>query len=741
MEHEGNELDYLEGTVSSLVYRNEENGYCVLRLDSDDAEEEVTVVGIMPQVHPGEFLALHGKWEQHSNYGMQLRALVVERRMPEGRAAIFRYLASGALYGVGAITARRLVDAFGEDTFRIIEEEPDRLMEIQGITKKRAVSISNTLKEQLSMGHLLDFLSLHGLPAQIAIPLYRLYSDKALSLLKENPYLLAKDGVGSDFPTADKLAASLGFSPDHTLRMEAGLLFELQFNSDNGHVFLPREKLLKATAGLLGTPEEALSEVLDTLAQSGQIICEDIASQDACYLTKLYDSECLVAEKLRAMAERELYSPVDLDALIAAMEQRQGITYAPLQREAIATASTHQVMLLTGGPGTGKTTILRGVLSLFDHMGLDTVLTAPTGRAAKRLSDSCGGENASTIHRLLETKQDSTGTGLSFAKNENSLLEADAIIVDESSMVDLSLMAALLSALREDCRLILVGDPHQLPSVGAGNLLSDLLRSKVIPTLTLTEIFRQAASSAIVQSAHTVNSGSLPPLSNRMDSDFFFLRRTDPSTALSTIVELCRDRLPGKMGILPSQIQVLSPTKKGGAGTVALNSALQEALNPQTMKKGEKQFGNITFREGDKVMQIKNNYDIMWENRSLREVGMGIFNGDVGKILNVDPQNSVLTIDFDGRLAEYSPDLFHQLEPAYAMTVHKSQGSEYPAVILCALDAASMLLTRAVLYTAITRAKDMLIVVGDENVLAHMAKNDRPTRRYSGLRARLTEGR
>lgn len=461
-----------------------------------------------------------------------------------------------------------------------------------------------------------------------------------------------------------------------------------------------------------------------------------IAKEDAYYLPRLYDCECYVAKVLTEMTKRDYLPPSDLNSLLLQIQGEQGISYAPMQNQAVHMAACRQIMLLTGGPGTGKTTSLRAVLALFDHLGLKTALAAPTGRAAKRLSETCQAE-ASTIHRLLETRYDPKKGALVFAHHEDDPLDVDAVIVDETSMVDISLMCALLSALPNDCRLILVGDPNQLPSVGPGNLLSDLLRAGTLPSIHLNEIFRQAAYSAIIRNAHMVNKGESPELRNNATEDFFFLRRLDPSSALDTIVDLCRSRLPDKMGIPSDQIQVLSPTRRGMAGTVSLNQALQHAVNPPDIQKAERNFGHQIFRTGDRVMQIRNNYDLMWQSRDGSDHGMGIFNGDIGLIEHIDLKNNILTIDFDGHLAEYTPDLWNQLEPAYAITVHKSQGSEYRAVILCVVQASSMLLTRSVLYTAMTRAKELLIIVGDDSVVSYMASNDRPTRRYSGLRARL----
>lgn len=733
------ELVLLDGTVSSVIYRNEENGYTILRLESPDADEAVTVVGIMPGISPGEGLSVHGQWTRHSTYGEQFKAEIVERRMPVGEKALLEYLASGAVKGVGAATARRLLDTFGEDVLTVIEETPEQLTKIRGISPKRAQTIHLSLCQQLAMRRLLDFLSAHGLPLSAAMPLYRRYGDLALNVLRTEPYLLVEDPLFIPFPTADQLAQDLGFAQDDPVRLEAGLLYTLAHNLDNGHVFLPYAKLLAAAQRLLGTDQEVLAQRLEDLIDRHKIVREAIAGQDACYLDKLHHCETYVANALLAMDGEDLCPPDDLDALLARIQREQGLTYAPLQVEAVKTAARRQVMLLTGGPGTGKTTSLKGILSLFDHLGLRTCLTAPTGRAAKRLSETCGAE-ASTIHRLLETRYDGQTGALTFTHNEREPLETDAVILDEASMVDIVLMQALLAALPGGCRLVLVGDPHQLPSVGPGNLLSDLLRSQRLPTLRLTEIFRQAAASAIIRGARAVDQGECPVLVNDPAGDFFFLRRCDPAAAAETIVSLCQTRLPQNMGIPADQIQVLSPTRKGTAGTAALNHALQEAVNPPAPGKGEKVFGPLRFREGDRVMQVKNNYDVLWESADGKEVGMGIFNGDIGRIEAIDAASGLVTVDFEGHRASYTPDMMGQLEPAYAITVHKAQGSEYRAVILSAVEAAPMLLTRGVLYTAMTRAKELLIVVGDDLVLTRMAANDRQQRRYSGLRARLARG-
>ena len=730
------ERSLIEGTVESVIYQNQENGYTVLRLDGGEGQT-LTVVGCMPGVAPGEGIAVEGTWTRHASYGEQFKAEAVERRTPAGTKAIFDYLSSGAVKGIGAATARRMVEEFGEETLTVLEEHPERLTQIKGITRKKALAMGENFRLQMGMRRLLEFLGEHEVPLQLAMPLYRKYGDRALEIIRGNPYLLVDGELGVEFSTADKLALSMGMEGDDPQRIEAGLLFELAHNLDNGHTFLPRRKLLPATAQLieLEGETEALEDALEALLERGEVIQETVANEEAVYLHDLCEAEQYVAFRLAEMARGEQVPPHGLDGLIDRIQAEQGIVYAPQQRQAVELAAASQVMLLTGGPGTGKTTSLRGVLALFEQLGLETALAAPTGRAAKRLGELCGME-AATIHRLLETQYDPRSGRLVFAHDEDDPLRADAVIVDETSMVDILLMRGLLSALRPECRLILVGDPDQLPSVGPGNLFSDLIRSGVVPMVRLTEIFRQAAESAIVRNAHGVNRGELPDLRDNKH-DFFFLRRKDPARAAETIVELVQTRLPQNMGIPPEQIQVLSPTRKRVTGTAALNRAIQEAVNPPAPDRPERRFGEYVFRQGDRVMQVRNNYDVIWKDGLT--TGMGVFNGDIGRIVEVDNRSELITVDFEGRLVEYTPDMLGELEPAYAITVHKAQGSEYRAVILSVSDGAPVLLTRGVLYTAITRARELLILVGDEDVVARMTANDRQQRRYSGLRWRLVQ--
>lgn len=728
------ELELLEGAVSAVIFQNEENGYTILKLDVHG--EEVTVVGPMAGVAPGEYLSVRGRWTRHPTYGPQMRAEVVDRRLPQSMKEIFHYLSSGAIKGVGKTTARLIIEEFGEDALTVIEEDPEQLTKIKGITKRRARQIGEVFRQQMGTRRLMDFLTEHQLPLELAALLRRAYGDVALEVVKANPYLLVNEEFEVEFSQADALALSLGVGAEDPLRLEAGLVFELSHNLNNGHTFLPWRKLVEAASALLGGSCELLEGCLEALARRGEVECQQVAGQDAVYLPALYEAERYIAQRVGEMSQAELLPPEGLDTLIGRIEKEQHIAYAPQQRQAVELAANRQVILLTGGPGTGKTTCLRGVLALFERMGLDTALAAPTGRAAKRLGELCS-TDASTIHRLLEAGFEPRSGQLVFTKNSYDPLKAEAVIVDETSMVDVPLMAALLDALEDDCRLVLVGDPDQLPSVGPGSLFADLIRSGVVPTVRLTEIFRQAAQSAIVCNAHLINRGEVPDL-RRNQGDFFCLARQDAQAVLDTVVDLCRRRLPERLGIPTDQIQVLSPTRRRGTGTRALNQVLQQALNPPLEGKGERRFGDWVFRAGDRVMQVRNNYDILWREEGGTDSGMGMFNGDVGVIRSIEKE--IITVDFDGKVVEYSPDMLGELEPAFAVTVHKAQGSEYRAVILAALEGAPFLMTRGVLYTAVTRARELFIVVGDPAAVAGMVGNNRQTRRYSGLRARLIEG-
>ena len=739
----------IEGTVAVLVYQNPDNGYAVLRLETEDGV--VTAVGCMPDASPGEELLLTGNWVTHQAYGRQFRADFVQRRLPSGTEGIFRYLASGAVKYVGPAKARDIVQRFGDAALDIIENDPERLSEIKGITLKRAREIGSAFRRQISLRRLIEFLMQNEISSSVAMELYRVWGDEALAAVRANPYVIAAPEFGADFSGADSLALRLGFEADCPERAEAALLFELSHNLGNGHTFIPREKLLAASASLIGLDGETLEESLECLCECGSIIRDEVAGQDACYLPEYFRAETYTARRILEMAAAPAAGRGGFAAAVSAVEREQGVSYSEGQRRAVELAGRRRVLAITGGPGTGKTTSVRGILALFDRMGLETALCAPTGRAAKRMSELTGRE-AATIHRLLGTTVSDRGVPV-FEHDESDPLDADAVILDESSMVDIRLMEDLLRALRPDCRLILVGDCDQLPSVGPGNVFSDILRSGAVESVRLTEIFRQAGESRIVRSAHMINSGIVPDLRSG-DGDFFFLQRSTPERAADTIVELFSERLPRNMGIDPSQIQVLSPTRRLGAGTHTLNLRLQEAVNPPGKGKREKIYGDFTYREGDKVMQIKNNYDIIWRKTEARsggpvggqetgctftETGTGIFNGDIGVIVSIDDVRETVTVEFDGRLVTYQYEQLSELEPAYAMTVHKSQGSEYRAVILAAVSGAPQLLVRGVLYTAVTRARELLIIVGDRAVVERMTLDDRRQKRYSGLRARLAD--
>ena len=730
------ELTCCEGTVHSVIFQNPENGYTVLRLLTPEGEA-VTVVGCVPCAAPGEHLAASGVWETHPQHGEQLRALELERSLPEDEEEIFSYLSSGICKGVGPATAQRIVDRFGAETLDILEREPERLNTVKGITAKKAQEIAEGFRQHMGLRRLMAFLAQYQLPPVLAMHLRRLYGGEALEMVRQNPYLLAGDGWGVAFSAADEIAMSLGLAADSGCRVEAAVAYELGHNENNGHVFLPRNKLLDATCRLLDCGLEPVEAALDALIQRGAVVQEHVAKVDACYLRRLWEAELSACTRLNVFLAAEADESRAAEQTVREIEGEQGVTYAPQQRQAVELAARRGVLILTGGPGTGKTTTLRGIVALFRRMGLDTVLAAPTGRAAKRMSELSDSE-AQTIHRLLGVKWDENTREPVFSKSEKEPLEADAVIVDEMSMVDLPLFSALLRALRPGTRLVLVGDADQLPSVGAGNVFSDLIRSGRVETVFLREVFRQAEQSAIIRNAHAVNLGQPPALASNQ-GDFFFLCRREAERTVSTVVELCKTRLPGGMGIPADQIQVLSPMRKGPSGTVRLNGCLQEALNPKSPDKRELLWGERLFREGDRIMQTRNDYDVIWE-REDGSVGSGIFNGDMGRIEKIDPSGEVLELAFDdGRRAVYGIEQLSELELAYAVTVHKAQGSEYRCAVLAAMPSAQSLMVRGVLYTALTRARELLVVVGDDAVLRSMAANDRQQRRYSGLRWRLRQ--
>ena len=729
------ELEILQGAVSAVVYQNYENGYAVLRLNLGGGQT-VTVVGTIPLPAVGERLMVTGKWSTHSNYGRQFEAEFLERLMPQTSVEILNYLSSRVIKGIGPRTASRIVEMFGDQTLAIMEREPERLSEVPGISREKARKIGEEFKLHVGIRQIMEFFALHHLSAELAVQVYKRYGDSTMELLYDDPYLLMDEELNASFGAVDQFAISLGVAGDDPRRVEAGTLFELSYNLTGGHCFLPEEKLIAATARLLQLEsDEPVKQGIARLLEADRLVREQLAGITVIYLPELHEAETECTRMLLDFAGHSFPEPRGLDRQIQAIAKESGIEYSEEQTQAIREAATSGLLLITGGPGTGKTTILRGILELLGQNQLRCLLAAPTGRAAKRLTEVTG-EDASTIHRLLEAGIDPATGKMFFARDAENPLKCDAVIVDEMSMVDVSLLYSLLQAIPTGKRLILVGDPDQLPPVGPGFPFGDMLRSGSLPTVRLTEIFRQAQKSLIVMNAHRVNQGEMPDL-KCVSSDFFFMRRTSEEAVCALIRDLCATRLPQKMGIPTDQIQVLSPTRKGAVGTVNLNRLLQAALNPQSPDKKERAYGDYQFREGDRVMQIRNNYDILWKKADGSAVGAGIFNGDVGRIQTIDPASETLTVLFDDRLAEYDFTQLGELEPAYAMTVHKSQGSEYRAVILTAWNGSPYLLSRSILYTAITRARELLIIVGREETVGVMVENARKNRRYSGLKLRL----
>lgn len=735
------EKEYVElrGTVEQIVFSNEENGYAVLRLLSQEGAE-ITATGTFPGIGLGEELTMVGCWVMHPSYGEQFSAEHFERRLPTTVRGIADYLSSGLIRGIGPRLGARIAEKFGEDTFDVMLNEPERLTEIKGITSRRAKEIARQYVEQSAMRELMDFLSEHGLPIEITALLYKRFHDSAIESLKENPYLLCDPYYDVDFRLADGLAIELGLSMLSDDRTDAGIVYTLTFNLGNGHTFIPLDKLTTAVIRLLSDEDVVFDEDrilagILRLADKGILVREEIAGRDAVYLRDMHDAEAYLAHMLSDMSERNYEYDFDVDSLLHGLFDDSEFPYSEKQKQAIAAAARNGLVILTGGPGTGKTTTVSGILRVFEALSLNTMLAAPTGRAAKRLSDLTGME-AKTIHRLLEAGFAPGGRTV-YARTVTNPLECDAVILDEVSMVDIRLMQALIEALPHGARLVLVGDADQLPPVGPGNFLRDIIASQRVPTIQLTEIFRQAQKSDIVMNAHAVNEGHMPTPSGA-DGDFFFMKRGDAASVIETVAQLCSQRLPAHYGFSPSQIQVLSPARRQGSGTAALNRRLQEALNPPQENKREKRFGDIIFREGDRVMQVRNNYDIVWEREGGDETGTGVFNGDVGELERIYPQQECLIVRFDDRLATYTFDMLNELELAYAVTVHKSQGSEFDAVVFALSDGLPRrLLTRNILYTGITRAKQLLVIVGSTETVSHMVANNQKGRRYSALKARL----
>ena len=729
------DMDNLFGVAEEIIYRKEDTGYTVLDVASEDGEL-ITVVGVLPEIAAGEEVHFTGSWDRHPTFGRQFRAESVERAMPSTAATMLKYLSSGAVKGVGPSTAVKIIEAFGEDAFDVIENDPERLAKIRGITAAKAKAISEEFRKTNEVREIMIKLEALGLTANESINVFRVFGGYAVLRVTENPYMLCIPEIGISFERADAIAAALPQATKPEYRIEAGILHVVAYNlSSNGHTCLPREKMLSPCADLLDIDKDTIDIAMDTLVEQRQLTAFEMDGKEYLSLPYIHEAECMAAYKIKMMVKFPPAGRRTLDKEIEKLEKANGITYEKLQKEAIMTAAQKGVLILTGGPGTGKTTTVNGILELFERDGLNVVLCAPTGRAAQRMSEITGKE-ASTIHRLLEAERGSDDR-MAFKRNEKNPIEADVLIVDELSMVDVILFSALLSALPIGCRLIMVGDNDQLPAVGAGSVLHDLLESGLLPVVELSEVFRQAMQSLIVTNAHRIVSGEEPDLS-RVDNDFFHMERESSDKAVYDIIDLYRNRLPKAYGYDPvKDIQVLCPSRKGDAGTANLNRLLQEAVNPPA--KGKNEYKNMarTFREGDKVMQIKNNYDIVWERRDARgkvEQGEGIFNGDIGTLLSIDRRAAVMKIDFGGRVATYPAESFKELELAYAVTVHKSQGSEFEAVIMPVIGVPPNLCYRNLFYTAVTRAKSKMITIGTRETILRMVENDRKIKRYSALK-------
>ena len=723
------------GTVEEIVYRNDTNGYTVMMLIDEKSKELVTAVGSLPFVYEGESISLWGTWTQHPEYGKQLSVSSFHKSLPTTSQDILRYLSSKAVKGIGPSTALKIVNRFGAETFDVMARHPEWLSDIPGISPKKAATIGASFREQAKMRELMTLCGGYITPLGVT-HIYELWGANSVSYVQKNPYRLCNEVYGISFERADALAKDLGFREDAPERLASALNYVLQNAANNGgHTCLPREELLALTAKELGLDGSLIEQAIADSLENGTIATSTFGGKEMIYTATYDKAEREVAEKLKWIARNAVtISQENMAELIAHMEDEWGIHYGRMQREAIRVALSEGVMILTGGPGTGKTTVIRALLSLFERLEMEVALMAPTGRAAKRMSEATV-HDARTIHRALEMDCLS-GDPDKFRKNEHDPLDAMAVIVDESSMIDLPLMHALLRAMRRGSHLILVGDADQLPSVGCGNILSDMIASGLFPVIKLDEIFRQSEESRIVTNAHLINQGKMPYLADR-SGDFFFLSRGDDVLTVSTILSLVSERLPRAYGRdILSRLQVITPTRKGRAGTEALNVALQAVLNPQEKGKAEYRHGNITFRVGDRVMQIRNHYDLEWEKNGKN--GHGVFNGDIGVIQEINPGEQSLAILYDDdRLATYTYPMVEELEHAYAITVHKSQGSEYPVVLMPLCAAGPMLQTRNLLYTALTRAKEMVILVGRESIVRDMVGNNRQVERYTTLKERL----
>ena len=732
------EYETLTGEVDSIIFKSEETGFCVFMLNSGN--DLVTVVGELGDVEEGEELSLTGEFTSHAKYGEQFKAVMFERTLPQTSDAILKYLSSGAISGIGPVIAKRLIKEFGEQTLEIIENDPEKLTVIDGITKRKAKKISDEFRSTFAVRMLMSYLSKLGVPVSYGVKAWQRWGDPALEMIKANPYLLCSYGVDLPFTKADEIAAGLEMPQDSKHRIKAGIEYVLSENANSGHTCLPLDKLTKLAVDFLGIAKEQFDEVLSEQLADENLFEYKKRGRSFILLRDYYRAEEYIARRLCVMRQLTYDNHIDFSPVIDLEEENNGIKYEKIQREAINLALSKGFLVLTGGPGTGKTTTLNAIISLYQQQGLNVMICAPTGRAAKRISDLTGFE-AKTIHRLLEVEF-TVGDSLRFKHDENDPLDCDALIIDEMSMVDSLLFEAVLRAVSVSCKLVLVGDSDQLPSVGAGNVLKDIIESGAMSVVKLKEIFRQAQSSEIVMNAHKIVNGQ--PIDYTVkDKDFFFFQRLEYHGLQELVVSLCKERLPKAYGLSPmTDIQVISPTRQGPAGTVELNKIMQQQLNPRAAGKSEIKTPVYTYRAGDKVMQTKNDYEILWKRQTddeHTESGTGIFNGDIGIIKSVNSILKTAVIDFEGRTAVYSLPMLDNLELAYAVTVHKSQGSEFEVVILTAFGGYDKLYYRNLLYTAVTRARKMLIIVGSSKRVDYMIANDRRNLRYTVLKDLLVE--
>ncbi len=723
-----NNLYELKGEVEQIIFRNEKNGYTVLNIVSND--ELITAVGIMPLVNVGESLNLFGKWSKHPNFGEQFQVETFERFMPSGAEAIFKYLSSGVIKGVGPAIAKKIVDEFGDRTFDIIENEPEKLKDIKGITKSKAMKIAKEFSNIFGIREIMIYLGKFGILPEEAIKIWKLCGNESIENIKEDPYFICNEPICIDFNKAEEISVSLEKPKDDVCRIRAGVLHILRHNMGNGHTCLPIDKLVEVTASFLEVKKEQVEETIEFMKEGDMLISDIMYDKQFLFLPNMNECERYIANRLKIMLGYPPQSIKNAEREIENVEKKFNVKYAQLQKKAIYESINKGLLVLTGGPGTGKTTALNGIIDILESNGERVYLAAPTGRAAQRISEVTG-KNAKTIHRLLEFEWTSDDKQI-FARNEKRLLDCDTLILDELSMVDSFLFEAVLKALPLGCRLIMVGDCDQLPSVGVGNILGDLIDCGIIPVVQLKEIFRQSMESLIITNSHKIVNGEMPDLTVK-NSDFFFIDINNPTDISKTIVDLYSKRLPKAYGYSPfSDIQVLCPSRKGELGTHEINKKLQEVINPKSVNKKEVSLNGITFREGDKVMQARNNYDIMWQKDD-GTTGEGVFNGDTGILLKVDKKASLFYVRFDDKVAVYDIENISDIELSYAITIHKSQGSEFKAVIMPMFPGPKSLYYRNLLYTGVTRAKSIIVMVGLKKTVKTMVDNAKKTRRYSAL--------